>query len=156
MSFYGQLTTLNDFKNSKIVKLPKYTNEKNYQKSIKILQVKPELTNENKNIKIFVYGTIIDPKIRDSILLNHDHKITKAILKGYEIGFIKIGNENFKTIIENKQSQIIGNIIEVSLNELEILDTYETSYYLRKQLKSKNGVKIWVYQSAEKKIVSDF
>ena len=108
-----------------------------------------ENLDKNYNCKLFCYGTIQESKIRDMILKRHDHKMTKAILKGYELKKgMEIENKKYLVIRKNALSQIKGNIIEFSVSELEFLDIYETNNYMRKEIIDQNGSKIWVYCEA--------
>ena len=145
---------LTDFKNSKNALLPK-VNDLQYDqiitKRMKINKVLDNYENldKNYNCKLFCYGTIQQKKIRNMILKSKNHKMTKAILKGYELKReIEIENEKYLVIRKNALSQIKGKIIEFSVSELEFLDIYETSNYMRKEIIDQNGSKIWVYCEA--------
>ena len=75
--------------------------------------------NLDYNCKLFCYGTIIDKSQRFKLLGKTDHKMTKAILKGYEVkedleiyDYTLNKREFFKVIRKNKDSEINGFIIE--------------------------------------------
>ena len=54
-------------------------------------------------------------------------------------------SEFFKVIRKNKDSEINGFIIEFSVNELKVLDCYESDHYKRKEIIDQYGNKFWVY-----------
>jgi len=108
--------------------------------------------NLDYNCKLFCYGTIIDKSQRFKLLGKTDHKMTKAILKGYEVkedleiyDYTLNKREFFKVIRKNKDSEINGFIIEFSVNELKVLDCYESDHYKRKEIIDQYGNKFWVY-----------
>ena len=61
---------------------------------------------------------------------------------------MEIEDKKYLVIRKNSQSQIKGKIYEFSTSELEFLDIYETSNYMRKEIIDQNGSKIWVYCEA--------
>jgi len=112
--------------------------------------------NLDYNTKLFCYGTIINKKQRLELLGKNDQKMEKAILKGYEIkedleiyDYTLKKSEFFKVIRENKQSVINGFIINFTIEELKILDCYESDHYKRKEIIDQNNNKVWVYAENE-------
>jgi len=71
-------------------------------------------------IKLFVYGTLLGDYLVAS-LLGMVTKRTPAILKG----FCKQG----LNIYESEGDQVEGDIIEITIEQLDILDAYEGSSY---------------------------
>ncbi len=94
---------------------------------------------------LFVYGTLIDDENRKNIL-RRSVSGTPATLNGYD--------DSKKLIIENKSYHaaekrsgclIKGLLIEITSEELEELDVYETDAYKRRQVELTNGKKAWLY-----------
>lgn len=91
------------------------------------------------SVKVFVYGTLMTPSVRYG-LLGRQVEGTSAILQGFK----KVG----LNIIEASDEQVAGQIIEVTTEELERLDRYESvSTGLYKQITvNVNGEDCVAYQ----------
>lgn len=96
---------------------------------------------------IFVYGTLMDPKIREN-LLRKKVKTTPDSLKGFKLSHISDGEIKYKILEptnDSHDSVISGEVFEVDENDLKILDEYETNIYKRIQVKLLSGKIAWVY-----------
>lgn len=101
------------------------------------------MNNKNKE-KLFIYGTLADPKIQKQVW-GRITKTTPDILQGYKISEIEIEGEIYPLIIPSKFSEVNGWIIEITNKELEKIDEYESNSYKREKVTLKSGTIAWVY-----------
>jgi gamma-glutamylcyclotransferase (GGCT)/AIG2-like uncharacterized protein YtfP len=94
--------------------------------------------------KLFIYGTLINPKIQKNII-GHIINGIPDILKRYEKSAIEIDNEKYPIIIPNKNKIVSGFIIEISNDELKKIDEYEGVEYKRIEIVLQSGISVWVY-----------
>jgi len=93
---------------------------------------------------LFVYGTLIDDETRKNIL-KRSVLGTPATLDGYNLEEIIIENESYPAAEKRSGCLIKGLLIEITPEELERLDIYETDAYKRREVELTNGKKAWVY-----------
>ena len=93
---------------------------------------------------LFVYGTLIDDETRKNIL-KRSVLGTPATLDGYNLEEIIIENESYPAAEKRSGCLIKGLLIEITSEELERLDIYETDAYKRREVELTNGKKAWVY-----------
>ena len=94
---------------------------------------------------VFVYGTLMDEKIRYEVLGRQIPGIP-ATLDGYDgIKTIIIENESYSAAEKNSECFIKGLTIELTEDEMEQLDVYETDAYNREEVELTNGIKAWIY-----------
>jgi len=101
---------------------------------------------ENKE-KLFIYGTLADSKIQQKVLGRMIQGVTNSLV-GYKKSKVVIEGEFYPAIILDKTSEVDGLVIEVTTNELRLLDAYETGAYKRTKINLKNGILAWVYIKA--------
>ena len=96
-------------------------------------------------MNLFVYGTLATGETLKNILDRDVHGIP-ATLDGYDGSkMVIIENESYLAAEKNIECSIQGLLIEVSPEELEKLDVYETDAYKRKEVELTDGKKAWVY-----------
>ena len=96
-------------------------------------------------MNLFVYGTLITGKTLKNIL-DRDVPGIPATLDGYDSSkMVVIESESYPAAEKNIECSIQGLLIEVTSEELEKLDVYETDAYIRKEVELTNGKKAWVY-----------
>ena len=94
---------------------------------------------------LFVYGTLTEWFTRKDVL-DRDIPGTPAILDGYDgSNMVIIENESYPAAEKNTEYSIQGLLVEVTPEELEKLDVWETDAYRRKEVGLTNGKKAWVY-----------
>jgi gamma-glutamylcyclotransferase (GGCT)/AIG2-like uncharacterized protein YtfP len=94
---------------------------------------------------VFVYGTLTDQKILKNIIGRNVSGIP-ITLDGYDGSKkIIIENESYLAAEKNIECSIQGLLIEITSEELETLDVYETDAYKRKEVELTNGIKAWIY-----------
>jgi len=93
---------------------------------------------------LFVYGTLIDDETRKNIL-KRSVSGTPTILDGYDLKEIIIENESYPAAEKRSGCLIKGLLIEITPEEVERLDVYETDAYKRREVELTNGKKAWVY-----------
>lgn len=93
--------------------------------------------------QLFVYGTLSDPKVQEVVLGRQILVITDRLFD-HVLSFIVIEGTRYKIAQQGKGS-VPGYVLEVSKNELELIDVYETTAYCRKQVTLESGRTAWVY-----------
>ena len=96
-------------------------------------------------MNLFVYGALTAGETRKDVL-GRDVPGIPATLDGYDGSkTITIENESYPVAEKNTECSIQGLLVEVTPEELEKLDTWETDAYRRKEVELTNGIKAWVY-----------
>jgi len=94
--------------------------------------------------KLFVYGTLKDPVVQKTVF----GRIVEGIpdsLDGYRKTEIAMSDGVFPIIIRESGSAVDGLILEVTREELALIDRYETDAYRRVRVTLKSGQEAWVY-----------
>ncbi len=94
--------------------------------------------------KLFTYGTLQDPAVQMAVF----HRVVKGIsdtLDGYFKTEIKIGFGVYPIIFPEPNSHVEGQYIEVTPEELALIDRYEGAEYRRITVTLRSGVAAWVY-----------
>ena len=97
--------------------------------------------------KVFEYGSLQDATVQLEVL----GRITVNIpdtLKGYARSHIEVEGVVYPLIIPQAEGVIHGSVAEVSAEELQKLDAYETMAYKRKNVLLESGIYAWVYIAA--------
>lgn len=94
--------------------------------------------------KLFTYGTLQLPEIQQRVF-GRVVSLTPDILDGYFKTDITMEDGTFFIIVERAGSQIEGQVIEVTPEELVLIDRYETDAYRRVQVTLQSGDTAWVY-----------
>jgi len=96
-----------------------------------------------KSEKLFIYGTLREPEIQKKAFGRIAGGVAD-LLKGYKNGETVIKGEKYPIIVPDKKSVVEGLLIEVSSEELGVLDKYEAEYE-RVEVVLESGVRAWVY-----------
>ncbi len=94
--------------------------------------------------KLFVYGTLINPKVQ-KLIIGRETKGIKDELFGYEKIKIFINGKNYPITKINPKSKIEGIVISINKKELKLIDKYEGNNYKRKKIILSSGIKAWIY-----------
>ena len=98
-------------------------------------------------MNLFVYGALTAGETRKDVL-GRDVPGIPATLDGYDGSkMVTIENESYPAAEKNIECSIQGLLIELTREELEKLDFYETDAYKRKEVELTNGIKAWIYLS---------
>ena len=96
-------------------------------------------------MNLFVYGTLAIGETLKNIL-DRDVPGISATLDGYDGSkMVIIESESYPAAEKNIECSIQGLLIEITSEELQKLDVYETDAYKRKEVELTNGKKAWVY-----------
>ena len=96
-------------------------------------------------MNLFVYGTLAIGETLKNIL-DRDVPGISATLDGYDGSkMVIIESESYPAAEKNIECSIQGLLIEVTSEELQKLDVYETDAYKRKEVELTSGKKAWVY-----------
>lgn len=94
---------------------------------------------------VFVYGTLMDARIRFEIL-GYDTLAQPDALLGFTLGQIQIGNTSYPILDKSEEGMpISGLVFYTNGNGLSLLDEYETKEYRRIRVKLVSGRNAWVY-----------
>lgn len=94
--------------------------------------------------KLFTYGTLQDPAVQMAVF----HRLvagTPDMLVGYLKSEIKIGFGVYPIIKVAPDHYVEGQVIEVTPQELSLIDRYEGTEYRRIRVTLQSGVAAWVY-----------
>ena len=91
---------------------------------------------------IFVYGSLIIPELRYRLLDRFPHS-TRDRLLGYKLTVHDI--LPYPNIIESKEDHVDGMTLDVTEEEIKILDKYETDYYKKIEVQLESGTNALVY-----------
>ena len=94
--------------------------------------------------KLFVYGTLKQPKIQLAVLGRQTSR-QSDILEGYSKGKVVIKGKTYPIAERATSKTITGFVLEVTDEELSLLDDYETTAYKRIKTRLKSGVEAWIY-----------
>jgi gamma-glutamylcyclotransferase (GGCT)/AIG2-like uncharacterized protein YtfP len=96
------------------------------------------------DILLFIYGTLQEPEVQENIIGRLiDGK--EDILENFKKSKIAIDDIEYPVIKSETGSIVKGQVIAISLLELEKIDIYETDAYIRSMVTLKSGLKTWVY-----------
>ena len=96
-------------------------------------------------MNLFVYGTLATGETLKNIL-GRDVPGMPATLDGYDGSkTITIENESYPAAEKNTEYSIQGLLVEVTPEELEKLDVWETDAYRRKEVELTNWIEAWIY-----------
>ena len=96
-------------------------------------------------MNLFVYGTLTTDEALKNVI-GRDVLGIPARLDGYDGSkTITIENESYPVAEKNTECSIQGLLVEITPEELEKLDAWETDAYRRKEVELTNGIKAWIY-----------
>ena len=96
-------------------------------------------------MNLFVYGTLTTSETLKNVI-GRDVPGKPTTLDGYDGSkTVTIENESYPAAEKNIECSIQGLLIEVTSEELEKLDVYETDAYKRKEVELTDGIKAWAY-----------
>ena len=91
---------------------------------------------------LFVYGTLHEPAIQLE-LIGRVLASRPDSLDGYERNLSLL--PPYPVAMPAQNEQIMGHVLEISLEELSQFDIYETEAYQRIRVKLASGIETWVY-----------
>jgi gamma-glutamylcyclotransferase (GGCT)/AIG2-like uncharacterized protein YtfP len=97
--------------------------------------------------KLFVYGTLRDPILRERITGRSIVSFKHSYLKGFRHETIVLDGIIYPILVEDTNSiaPVEGELIEITQEELTLMDEYEGSEYRRIKIILKDGGKAWTY-----------
>ena len=96
-------------------------------------------------MNLFVYGTLTTDEALKNVI-GRDVLGIPTRLDGYDGSkTITIENESYPAAEKNTECSIQGLLVEVTPEELEKLDAWETDAYRRKEVELTNEIKAWIY-----------
>lgn len=95
--------------------------------------------------QLFVYGTLKDRTIQQAVF-GRVMEGKPDTLEGFTRGEITLGGTVYPIIRPDIYSQVEGLVIEVTLDELALIDRYEGDDYRRVKVTLASGQRAWVYR----------
>lgn len=96
---------------------------------------------------LFVYGTLKNPKNQMKVI-GRLAPGKPDTLRGYMALDSTVLGGKYPVVIEDSESYVTGLVIEVTPEELDLIDTYETDAYRREKRWLQSGQNAWVYLKA--------
>jgi gamma-glutamylcyclotransferase (GGCT)/AIG2-like uncharacterized protein YtfP len=102
--------------------------------------------------KLFAYGSLKEKEIQETIFGRTLHGVAETLM-GYEVKEILIeeefGMESYPIIAptQNNEDTIDGIVYDLTLQELQLSDTYEGSHYKRVQVQLQSKEIAWAYSA---------
>ena len=93
--------------------------------------------------KLFVYGTLKDKSLRDNIL-GRDVKSKSDVLYGYSLGVHPVLT-SYPVVFKSDDGVVYGEVFDVSEHDFELLDRYESQYYMKEDVILESNIKAKVY-----------
>jgi gamma-glutamylcyclotransferase (GGCT)/AIG2-like uncharacterized protein YtfP len=93
-------------------------------------------------MNIFTYGSLLDDDIRSRVLCKHIDG-EKDTLSGYRVSEHTV--LPYPTIVPFKEGSVYGKVFDVTSEDLQRLDKYETQYYTKINVLLDSGKKSLVY-----------
>ncbi len=97
---------------------------------------------------VFVYGSLRDQQVQSEII-GRIVEGTPDVLLGYGTSTITIENNVYPILVPVANGIVEGEILEVSKEELNAIDVYESDEYRRVKVKLKSGTEVWVYSTSD-------
>ena len=94
--------------------------------------------------KLFVYGTLQDPNVQQKVI-GRVTELTDAILENYMKREVIINGTTYPIAMPSDGETVSGKILEVTPEELILIDEYETVSYKRVEVELASGAKTWLY-----------
>ncbi len=93
---------------------------------------------------LFIYGTLRDDTVQMKVIGKHITGTQDTLLK-YEKSTIDINGRTYPIALPNEKSQIDGETIKLTQEELAKVDEYETDAYQRVKIILASNTEAWVY-----------
>ena len=81
------------------------------------------------DIYLFVYGTLMNPKSREHVL-KHIEAGEKASVIAKKESYTTPEGKRFKTITPGGDKEVVGDLLQLDLDDLSNLTTWEDEYHL--------------------------
>lgn len=94
--------------------------------------------------KLFIYGTLGDPSIQQRVF-GRTIRGQAAVLEGFYKDSITLDGATYPFIKPDPTGTVAGFVLEVTTEELERADVYETDAYRRLLVTLRDGQQAWVY-----------
>lgn len=94
--------------------------------------------------RLFVYGTLRDPMVQRRVI-GRFVPGTPATLAGYSRVPIVLSGDTYWIVEQDTAGTVDGLVLELTPEELEQADIYETSAYQRIRVTLLDGSQAWVY-----------
>lgn len=97
--------------------------------------------------RLFSYGTLQDPVVQ-KMLTGRIIPMQPDTLRGYGQKMVMLGDGVYPILTPDPDGCITGMVLEITPDELQRFDVYETKAYRRVQATLVSGITAWVYIEA--------
>ena len=95
--------------------------------------------------KIFAYGTLLDPVVQMEVL-GRTETGTFAVVDGYRVLYdYEVNGVEYPIAIKDSTSKVLGKFFDITDEDLSLIDEYETNDYIRKIVKTTEGIEAHMY-----------
>ncbi len=95
--------------------------------------------------KLFVYGTLKEHDVQRNVFGRVASSVPDS-LEGFRMSLIAQGGATYPIILPEADGVIDGLVLEVTTEELALIDRYETEDYKRVRVTLVSGTEAWVYR----------
>jgi len=99
--------------------------------------------------RLFVYGTLKNPLVQKEVIGREVFGELDS-LKGFSLSEILLDGKKYPLVIKDDLGIVSGEALLLTLDELALIDEYETEAYSRIKVKLGSGASAWVYVKNEK------
>lgn len=97
-------------------------------------------------IKLFAYGTLLNKEIQIE-LFGKEIFGTPDSISGYKVmNILEIEGKKYPKLVKQTDGIVFGKIYELSKEQMDIIDQYETSAYSRSAIKTNNEIIVDIYK----------
>lgn len=97
---------------------------------------------EVESVPLFCYGTFCDPGILDDVI-GRNVAFRSDCLEGFRHD---LGEDGFSYLVKDPDSETYGFLVDLSDEEYQKTDGWETEYQRTKTVMLKSGTVAWVYE----------
>ncbi|MEM6284938.1 MAG: gamma-glutamylcyclotransferase family protein [Chloroflexota bacterium] len=94
--------------------------------------------------RLFIYGTLMLDDVQQRII-GREVPMTPATLQGYRKGRVTVEGKTYPRITADEAASVDGMVIELDDTEMQRVDAYEGSEYVRIVVVLGDGTEAWVY-----------
>lgn len=94
--------------------------------------------------QLFVYGTLQDPVVQQRVI-GREIEGKPDVLDDYFKSEIVMSDGTFPIIVPEVGKSVAGKVLDVTQEEIDRMDIYETSAYRRIRVTLRSGQETWVY-----------
>jgi len=96
---------------------------------------------------VFIYDKLKDEEVQKKVF-GRVVKSEKDVLRGWKKTKIMMGDEIYPIVVQDYGASVTGIVILIDVDELDKLDDFKTSRYVRRKVNLESGRDGWIYVRA--------